>query len=182
MGYISWGLEVIWFSHNCFIKIGQVKTNSKLEISLLILVLYPDRAVDLRSCLVHRLQNSCLLHLVNLLLESFFQMHRDWSTGGLLWCDTGIHLNMVWGTRKASNTIINIRIIGKNLFFACNVLGNHTFEVRHFRQYLWNMSTDFGFGLLWMVSTTSNKTGSGWKIVQSVLRLYQAKSKSCHTW
>ena len=43
------------------------------------------------------------------------------------------------------------------------------------------MYTDLGLGLLWMVSTTSNKAGSGWKIVQSTGRLYQAKSKSCHT-
>ena len=73
MGNIFWGFEVKWFWHNCFIVIGWVKTYSKLEISLLILALYHYKAVDPRSSLVH----SCLQHLVNLLLESFFQMHRD---------------------------------------------------------------------------------------------------------
>ena len=95
LGYIFWGFKVIWFLHNCFIKIGWFKAYSQLKISLLIFPLNLYKAVDPRSCLVHRLQNSCLVHLVNLLLESLFQMHRDWSTRGLLWCDTGIHLDMV---------------------------------------------------------------------------------------
>ena len=34
-----------------------------------------------------------------------------------------------------------------------------------------------GRSVLWVVSTTSNMAGSGWKIVQSSVKLYQAKSK-----
>ena len=60
MGNIFWHFEVIWLLHNCFIEIGWVKTYSKLEISLLIPALYQYKAVDPRSCLVYRFQNSCL--------------------------------------------------------------------------------------------------------------------------
>ena len=43
------------------------------------------------------------------------------------------------------------------------------------------LDTDLGLGLLWMVSTTGDKTGSRGKIVQSSVRLYQAKCKYGHT-
>ena len=101
---------------------------------------------------------------------------------GLLGCHTRINLDMVLGTRKASNTIKNIWIVVKNLFLACNELGYHTFVVADFRLFFGYMYTDLGLGILWVVSTTSNKAGSRSKIVQSSVRLYQAKSKSCHTW
>ena len=54
IGDIFLGLEIIWFSHNCFIEIGQVEMYSELEISLLILALYQNKVVDPRSCSVHR--------------------------------------------------------------------------------------------------------------------------------
>ena len=118
MGYIFWGLEVIWFLHNCFIKIGHIKTYSKLEISLPIIAPYQYKSVDSRSCLVYRLQTpSCIILLVSFLKTSFK-------------C-TGIEYGM--GDQKTSNNIKNIRIIGKNLFIACNELENYTFVVRHFR-------------------------------------------------
>ena len=63
-------------------------------------------------------------------------MYRDWSTEGLLGCNTGINLNMVLGTRKSSNTIKNTWIIGKNMLLACNEFGCLTFAVRHFRPFL----------------------------------------------
>ena len=64
---------------------------------------------------------------------------------------------------------------------ACNKLGCHTFAAGDFSLFLWNMYTDLGLGLIWMVGTTSNIAGSGWKIVQSSVRLNQAKSKCCWT-
>ena len=121
-----------------------------------------------------------ILSFFSSLKTSFKWMGICWQ--GLLRCNTRIHLNMVWGTRKASNTSKNISISDKNLFLACNELGNHTYMVRHFRLFLWHMNINLGLGILWVVSTTSNQTGSRWKIVQSTSRLNQAKSKSCCTW
>ena len=60
MGYIFWGLEVMWLMYYGFIQIGQVKTDSQLEISMLIFSLYKYKTVDSRGCLVHRVQNSHL--------------------------------------------------------------------------------------------------------------------------
>ena len=60
MGYIFWGLEVIWLMHYGFIEIGWVKADSQLEISKLIFSLYKYETVHPRGCLVHMLQNSHL--------------------------------------------------------------------------------------------------------------------------
>ena len=128
-----------------------------------------------------RLQNSYLKHPVYLLLERLYKLHWDWSARSLPGCDTRIYLNMVWETRKASNTIENICISFKNPILACNKLGYYTFAVKHCRFLSRNMYTDFGLCLLFVVSTTGNKTGCRCKIVQSSVRLYQAKCKCCHT-
>ena len=109
MGKTFWGLEVIWFLHNCFVKIGWVKNKFWAWDFLA----YPCPPL-VQNCWSKELlvsQVSKLLLVTSCQSPSWkpFQMNRDWSAGGLLRCDTRIQLNMVWGTRKVSNTIKKIQ-------------------------------------------------------------------------
>ena len=182
MGYIFWGLEVIYGS--CTIALFRLVGPKHILNLRFPSLSFPSRSTKL---LIQRVAwwtgfktPACNILSISFLKDSF-KMNWDWLARGLLGCDTRIYLNMVWGTRKASNTFENIWISFMNLIFACNKLGHYTFVVRHYRFLSGNMNTDFGLGLLWVVSTTGNKAGYRWMIVQYSARLYQAKCKCCHT-
>ena len=81
-------------------------------------------------------------------LNDSFKMLWDWSTGGLLGCDTSIDLDMLWVMRNASNIITNIWISIRNVILACNKLWYYTFVVRHCRFFSGNVYTDFGLSSL----------------------------------
>ena len=117
MGYIFWDLEPIWFSHNCFIKVNWVKTNLSLKFPCLSLPSTSTKLLIQGNCLVP--QGSELL-LVTSGQSPYWELlsnAKGIGQQGLFWCDTGSHLNMIWWPRKASNTIKNIRMIARNLFF-----------------------------------------------------------------
>ena len=75
------------------------------QILKLVLPLNKHKTVDQWDSLKYWLQNSLFEHPVNLLLESFFQMHQDWSARCLLGSNTLIYMDMTWGSWKASNTL-----------------------------------------------------------------------------
>ena len=125
MHYVFRCLEIIWFPHNDFVGICRIQADSKLQISQCIFALNKHKAVYNRVAFVKWFQNSCFQHLINFLLESFFQVNWNWLTGGLLGCDIWIQLNVVWGTWEASNTIKYNRVALQNLLFTCYQLGNY---------------------------------------------------------
>ena len=133
MGYIFRCLEMVGFMHNWFVKICRIQAYSQLYISKLIFTLNQHKAVYPWGCLMDRFQNSCFQHFIYFFLESFFQKNWNGSASSLLWCYTGIQLNVVWGTWEASKTIRYIRVALKNLVFACDQLGNYILLSRHCR-------------------------------------------------
>ena len=88
MTYVLRCLEMIGFPHNHFVKIGGVPADPKFQVAKLVLPLNKHKAINPWSGFMYWLQNSCFECLVNHLLKSLFQVHRHWSTGCLLGCNT----------------------------------------------------------------------------------------------
>ena len=92
--------KMIGFPHHCFIKVGGVQADSKLQVAKLIFPLYKYKSVRPWGGFMYWLQTSSFKHLANLLLKSFFQVHKDRSARCLLGCHTLILLQVVWEHQK----------------------------------------------------------------------------------
>ena len=109
--------DMVRFCRYCFIEVGWIQTYAQFQASKLVFSLHKNKAVDPWCGLMHWLQDSCLQHLINFLLEALLNVNGYWVARCLFGRNAWVKLYTIWRTRKLANSFKHMRIVCQNLFF-----------------------------------------------------------------